>query len=81
MVDLLKQCGLAASSSEARRLIAGGAVSFIDEDRGTTDRVMREAREMCVVIYDGLILKVGKRRYRRLFIERDREVLLLCEAA
>lgn len=58
LAKLLSMCGLAPSSSEARRLIKGGAV------RINGVRVYDESH-ICTV-KDGLLLQVGKRRACRL---------------
>ncbi|RKY65962.1 MAG: tyrosine--tRNA ligase, partial [Candidatus Latescibacterota bacterium] len=58
IVQLVKESGLAASNSEARRLIRQGAVS-IDGKRLTDP-------DQEVAIEGGEVLKVGKRRFVRL---------------
>ncbi|MFH1007818.1 MAG: tyrosine--tRNA ligase [Candidatus Latescibacterota bacterium] len=58
IVTLVKDSGLAASNSEARRLIQQGAVSIDGERVGDPDQE--------VAIQGGEILKVGKRRFVRL---------------
>ncbi|MHC5012221.1 MAG: tyrosine--tRNA ligase [Planctomycetota bacterium] len=58
IVDLLKRCGFAASTGEARRLIEGGGV-YVDED-GVRDWQAR------LEITGGEVLRVGRRRYARL---------------
>ena len=58
IVDLLVRTGLAESKSEARRLITQGGVSL---DRG---RVKQPDAEVAVT--DGLVLRVGRRRFTRI---------------
>jgi tyrosyl-tRNA synthetase len=57
LVRLLVETGLAPSNSEARRLISQGAVR-LDRERVAEDRE--------VLLSDGMILQVGKRRYCRI---------------
>jgi tyrosyl-tRNA synthetase len=63
-VALVRQCGFAASNSEARRLIEQGGVSL----NGVTiaDHIAR------VTVTDGDVLRVGKRRFARLRVPQDR---------
>lgn len=59
LLDLMRQVGFAASNSEARRLVAQGAVSVDDQkltDAGSTVSISR----------GGIILRVGKRRICRI---------------
>jgi tyrosyl-tRNA synthetase len=58
VVQLLVQAGLAASRSEARRLIAQGGVSVDGA------RVLQADAE--VDVRDGLVLRVGRRRFARI---------------
>lgn len=58
IVDLLVQTGLANSNSEAKRLIEQGGV---DIDGG---RIMNH--ELRIKIKDGMIIKVGKRKFMRI---------------
>ncbi|OGZ96295.1 MAG: tyrosine--tRNA ligase [Candidatus Sungbacteria bacterium RIFCSPLOWO2_01_FULL_54_21] len=58
IVDVLVQAGLAASKSEARRLIEQGAV----EIDGKEIRDLREA----ISSRDGQVIKVGKRRFLKI---------------
>jgi tyrosyl-tRNA synthetase len=60
VVDLLVRAGLAASKSEARRLVTQGGVS-LDGKR------VREA-DAEVSPADGLVLRVGRRRFARIRI-------------
>ena len=60
IVDLLKACGFAKSTSEARRLVEGGGV-HVDETR-VGDWQARLA------LTGGEVLRVGRRRYARLRI-------------
>ncbi|BAS28326.1 tyrosine--tRNA ligase [Limnochorda pilosa] len=62
-VALLVQAGLAASNSEARRLIAQGAVRLDGEPVADTDRN--------VTVRDGAVLQVGRRRFARLRRQAD----------
>ncbi len=58
IIKLLTDTKMAASNGEARRLIKGGGVS-LDGDKVTDD-------SMELKIKDGMLLKVGKRRFLRL---------------
>jgi tyrosyl-tRNA synthetase len=58
VVDLLVQAGLADSKSEARRLISQGGVSL---DGGVVQKPDAE-----VSVKDGLVLRVGRRRFARI---------------
>jgi tyrosyl-tRNA synthetase len=58
VIDLLVATGLAASRSEAKRLLSQGAVE-IDDARVTSDALR-------ITPHDGSIIKVGKRRFVRL---------------
>jgi tyrosyl-tRNA synthetase len=58
IVDLVKACGFAASTGEARRLVEGGAVHLDDVPVGDW-----RAR---VAVRGGEVLRVGRRRYARL---------------
>jgi tyrosyl-tRNA synthetase len=64
-VELIKHSGFAETSSEARRLITGGGVS-IDGERITDP-------EQHITIKDGAILKVGKSRWARIRIEKEKK--------
>lgn len=59
VVELMVREGLAESQSDARRLIAGGAVRFNDEKIGDYRFVIPPA--------DGAVLRVGKRRFLRIY--------------
>jgi tyrosyl-tRNA synthetase len=61
IVDLLRKSGFATSGGEARRLTRQGAVS-LDGDRITDPDAKIAPRE-------GMVLKVGKRRFGRLEIQ------------
>jgi len=61
IVSLLSQAGFASSNSDARRLVAQGAVT-IDERR------IEDAAQK-VTVSGGEVLKVGKRRFGRLVLE------------
>jgi len=58
VTDLLVRAGLAASKSEARRLVAQGGVSL---DGGRVEQPDAE-----VAVKDGLVLRVGRRRFARI---------------
>ena len=60
VVGLLKTCGFAQSTSEARRLVEGGGVHLDDE------RV--EDWQARLALAGGEVLRVGRRRYARLEI-------------
>ena len=60
ILDLLKHAGLAASTSEARRLVEQGGVAI--NDRVATDHALR------VMPAEGDLLRVGRRRFVRLRI-------------
>lgn len=58
IIKLLTETGMASSNGEARRLIKGGGVS-IDGEKVTD-------QDMELPLKDGLLLKVGKRRFLKL---------------
>jgi tyrosyl-tRNA synthetase len=58
IVRLLTSLNLCASSSEARRLIEQGAVSI--------DNIKQEDPSALVKVHEGLLVRVGKRRFARL---------------
>jgi tyrosyl-tRNA synthetase len=58
VVDLLVRAGLAPSKTEARRLITQGGVTLDGE------RITQPEAE--VTVADGLVLRVGRRRYARI---------------
>ncbi|UCD94628.1 MAG: tyrosine--tRNA ligase, partial [Candidatus Zixiibacteriota bacterium] len=58
IVDLLTMTGMASTNGEARRLIKGGGVSVDGE------KILDENAEL--VVRDGMLLKVGKRRFLKL---------------
>jgi tyrosyl-tRNA synthetase len=58
IIKLLQDCGAAASGSEARRLVAQGAVK-LDGERVPNDKFQATLR-------DGMILQSGKKFFRRL---------------
>jgi len=62
---LVTQCGFAASTSEARRLVAQGAVSLDGE--AVTDPSAN------VVPRNGAVLKVGKRRFAKVVVRPPKE--------
>jgi tyrosyl-tRNA synthetase len=61
--SLLKRLGVVPSASEARRLIMQGAVE-IDGQKVTLDSVVR--------LRDGMIIRVGKRRFLRI-VDADKQ--------
>jgi tyrosyl-tRNA synthetase len=60
---LLVRAGLAASASEAKRLLNQGAVSVLDPASGGWRTVAPEASVM--PLEDGSFIRVGKNRFRR----------------
>jgi tyrosyl-tRNA synthetase len=58
--QVLKEAGLAPSTSEARRLIQQGAVDVDGERVGDLDRRLAQGR--------GYLIRVGKRRYKRVIL-------------
>ena len=60
VVDLVMAAGFAPSKSEARRLVAQGAVSLDDRKLGDIDAA--------VTLTNGAVLKVGKRRFGRIVV-------------
>jgi tyrosyl-tRNA synthetase len=62
VVKLMTDSGLATTNGEARRLIKGGGVSI------DSNKISDENYE--IIIKDGMLLKVGKRRYLRLKIDK-----------
>jgi len=58
VVDLLVQAGFAASKGEARRLVVQGGVSI---DGGRVEKP-----DAAVSVKDGLVLRVGRRRFARI---------------
>lgn len=58
IVDLLKTCGFAKSTGEARRLVEGGGVRI--------DEVVVESWQARLALGGGEVLRVGRRRYARL---------------
>ena len=62
---MLTACGLVASRSEGRRAIEQGGVSVNDEK--VTD--VRASYEMNFFDGDGIILKRGKKNFKKLVLE------------
>ncbi|MFH1552056.1 MAG: tyrosine--tRNA ligase [Candidatus Omnitrophota bacterium] len=60
IVDLIKEVGFASSGSEARRLVVQGAVS-VDGQR------INDAKETISLDKKGKIIKVGKRKFGKVF--------------
>jgi tyrosyl-tRNA synthetase len=61
IVDLLNNCGLAKSKSEARRLIKQGGVKIDDQK-------LKEEKEITIP-EEGLILQKGKRNFRKIILK------------
>ena len=59
---VLKEAGLVQSTSEARRMIQQGAVE-IDRQRVTSTELVLEPGK-------GYLIQVGKRRFKRVVLER-----------
>ncbi|HEY9855908.1 MAG TPA: tyrosine--tRNA ligase [Stenomitos sp.] len=66
LVALMTGANLAASSSEARRLVQQGGVKV---HRGETPETMQDFQQLVEIPADGLIVQVGKRRFAK--ITRD----------
>jgi tyrosyl-tRNA synthetase len=64
VIDLISTAGFASSNSEARRLVAQGAVTLDDA------RIDDAAAQ--VELKGGEVLKVGKRRFGKIAIQQDR---------
>jgi tyrosyl-tRNA synthetase len=60
---VLKEAGLVASTSEARRMIQQGAVEVDRRRIASVDEVLPPGR--------GYLIKVGKRRFKRVLLERS----------
>jgi tyrosyl-tRNA synthetase len=60
---VLKEAGLVASTSEARRMIQQGAVEVDRRRVASVDEVLPPGR--------GYLIKVGKRRFKRVLLERS----------
>lgn len=71
LVHLIAKTGLAKSNGEARKLIQAGAVSLNGEKVGEVDFELDLATEAAKAAKaeDGIILKVGKRRFLKLIAE------------
>ncbi|MCX7704274.1 MAG: tyrosine--tRNA ligase [Planctomycetota bacterium] len=65
IVNLVKSAGFASSSSEARRLVQQGGVSLDGETISNP--------EQNVNLKDGMVLKVGKNRWARIRIKREKK--------
>jgi tyrosyl-tRNA synthetase len=65
LTTALADCGLTQSRGQARRMIQQGGAYVNDERISEVDYVLRsdDATE------DGILLRVGKKRYHRLIIE------------
>ncbi|MBI4531622.1 MAG: tyrosine--tRNA ligase [Candidatus Latescibacteria bacterium] len=65
LIDLLVEIGLAPSKSEARRLIRQGGVYINGHPAESSETVMTTGN----VSSQGLLLRVGKKKYRRVVVE------------
>ncbi len=64
-VELIRESGLVASNSEARRLIRQGAVSLLQET-GDSRKVGDEKEVLVLNSGEAFVLKVGPRRFKRI---------------
>ena len=64
--NIIFDAGLAASVSEAKRLINQGAIELIDNATGDATRLTRDDRATSLSIQDRAVLKRGNRRFVRL---------------
>lgn len=64
-VELIRESGLVASNSEARRLIRQGAVSLLQETGGSR-KVGDEKEVLALNSGEAFVLKVGPRRFKRI---------------
>jgi len=67
IVRLIRNCGFASSSSEARRLVVQGGVSLYRGD-GNQEKIRDASAE--VELEDGDVLRVGRIRFARLRVSR-----------
>lgn len=63
IVTLMTGASLAASTSEARRLVQQGGVKL---HRGETQETVQDAQQSIEIPADGLIVQVGKRRFAKI---------------
>ena len=64
--NIILDAGLAASVSEAKRLINQGAIELIDNATGDATRLTRDDRATSLDLQDRAVLKRGNRRFVRL---------------
>ena len=64
--NIIFDAGLAASVSEAKRLINQGAIELIDNTTGDATRLTRDDRATSLSLQDRTVLKRGNRRFVRL---------------
>ncbi len=64
--NIIFDAGLAASVSEAKRLINQGAIELIDNATGDATRLTRDDRATSLSLQDRVVLKRGNRRFVRL---------------
>ena len=64
--NIIFDAGLAASVSEAKRLINQGAIELIDNTTGDATRLTRDDRATSLSLQDRAVLKRGNRRFVRL---------------
>ena len=64
--NIILDAGLAASVSEAKRLINQGAIELIDNATGDATRLTRDDRATSLSLQDRAVLKRGNRRFVRL---------------
>jgi tyrosyl-tRNA synthetase len=64
--NIIFDAGLAASVSEAKRLINQGAIELIDNSTGDATRLTRDDRATSLSLQDRAVLKRGNRRFVRL---------------
>ena len=64
--NIIFDAGLAASVSEAKRLINQGAIELIDNATGDATRLTRDDRTTSLSLQDRAVLKRGNRRFVRL---------------
>ena len=64
--NIIFDAGLAASVSEAKRLINQGAIELIDNSTGDATRLTRDDRTTSLSLQDRAVLKRGNRRFVRL---------------
>ena len=67
-VELIRESGLVASNSEARRLIRQGAVSLLQETGGSR-KVGDEKEVLALNSGEAFVLKVGPRRFKRIQVK------------